>query len=351
MDELYIVGAGPAGLGAAVAAAEMGVKPVVFEAHERPAVKPCSRGIPVVGDLPFTIPREAVLRRIRGAIMHVNGEYLFTLKDVFTGFIVDKAVMIDSLISSVGGEVVYGARYDPSTSSVKLPEGAYHLKSGIFAGGHPYYEGEKILAIQYLVKVREADDSDVLEIYFDTDIMGYFFVFPSWPGILEVGVGGHLGFEGLKARLDRFLKGDDRFRGRPIVRLEGARIALGGLRLGHVNRLVKVGEAAGFVMPLTGEGIRPSILSGYAAAKALIEGRDPEAAQGGLSIARAISIQRRILNYVMRLSSPERARLLRELPPEVHAEISLGTMNKARILRSLRGRPGALLTLARAILE
>ena len=346
MRRLHIVGAGPGGLGAAVGAAEMGVMPIVYEAHEKAAVKPCSRGIPVTGDLPFALPKESLLRRIRGAIMYVNGEYLFTLKEVFTGFIVDKAVMIDSVVTGVGGEIHYRSKYDPRSSKIRSNGGVSEVREGVFAGGHPYYDGEKIVAMQYLVKVRERDESDMLEIYFDTELMGYLFVFPSWPGIVEVGIGGYGSFRELKARLDEFMKRDERFRERPIEKFEGAKISLGGLRLGYINKLIKVGEAAGFVMPLTGEGIRPSILSGYAAAKALIEGKDPIEAQRRLSIAKAIGIQRRILEWVMKFTPAERAEILRALPPEVHAEISLGTMNKARIARSIAKRPGRIARLA-----
>ncbi|MCE4611248.1 MAG: NAD(P)/FAD-dependent oxidoreductase [Desulfurococcales archaeon] len=328
-EEFYIVGGGPAGAGAAVAASRAGFRPVVYEAHEKLAAKPCGRGIPVVGDLDFIdIPREAILNKIKSAVMYVNGEFLFELRNVFEGYIVDKGMMLEAIITSSGGEVRYRSRFDVNRGVVRKPgEGYIKISKGIFAGGHMYYSGERIGAIQWILESRRYSDSDTLEIYFDTELLGYYYVFPHGEGEVEVGVGGFEDFGRLRARLERFLRSREDLRDARRLRIEGARIAVGGLDLGYAGGLVKAGEAAGFVLPLTGEGIRPSMISGYIAARAIAENRDPLKALSESWVARAVAIQRRILEYAKSLSPGERAWLLKSLTPRAHAEIALGRMN------------------------
>ena len=331
-----------------MALARAGYKVVVHEAMERPGLKPCGRGIPVIGDLPVGVPKESIVRRIREAVMYVNGDYLFTLSDVFTGFIVDKTVFLESILAEAGVEVKYNSKFDVKSGRIGGP-GGFRPRLGIFAGGHPYYEGEKIMALQYIIETHEYDDSERLEIYFDTELLGYYYIFPSKPGTVEVGVGGFAPPSKLKLLLDKFVKKRENLRDKRVIKVEGARIAIGGLRLGSIAGLPKAGEAAGFVMPLTGEGIRPSMLSGYAAGAAIADGQDPLKAQRKTRIAEAIELQSRVLEAVKKLTPLERAEVLRSLPPEIHAELSLGRMTYAGLLRELAKRPGSLLKLVRAL--
>ena len=347
-ERIAVVGAGPAGAGAAAGIAKAGYKPVVYEAMDRPGVKPCGRGVPVVGDLPIEIPREAIVRRIRSAVMYVNGDFLFKLEDVFTGYIVDKGVMIEAMIASVGGEIVYKARFHPETGRIGGPNGE-KLERGVFAGGHPYYEGPKILALQYIMETHDYDDTEELEIYFDTELMGYYYIFPGRSGTVEVGVGGFADIAELRRRLDKFVRERENLRDKRTLKVEGARIAIGGLRLGWVGGLPKAGEAAGFVMPLTGEGIRPSMISGFQAGLAVSLGKDPLKSQEETKIASAIKLQSRVLEAVMKLTPEERAEVLRSLSPRMHAELSLGRATYSSLARELAGKPSVFLKLLRAL--
>ena len=346
--EVHIIGAGPAGVGAAVALARAGLKVLVHEAMSKPGLKPCGRGIPVVGDLPVDVPKESIVRRIREAVMYVNGKYLFTLRDVFTGFIVDKTAFLEAALASAGVEVLYKSKFDARTGRIGGP-GGLKPEKGLFAGGHPYYDDEKIMALQYIIETREYDDSESLEIYFDTELLGYYYIFPGKPGAVEVGVGGFASPAKLRHLLDKFVKERENLRDKRIVKVEGAKIAIGGLSLGTIAGLPKIGEAAGFVLPLTGEGIRPSMLSGYAAGLAIAEGKDPIKAQRETKIAEAIDLQSRVLNAVLRLTPSERAEILKALPPEMHAELSLGRIGYKRLLRELAKRPGSLVKLLKAL--
>ncbi len=343
--DFYVIGAGPGGAGAAWAASKEGYKVVVFESSNKLASKPCGSVIPLTGDLPVKIPRDVVYHKIRRAVMYVNGRFLFEYERMFDGYIVDKAALLEALIVESGSELVTGAKYEPRRRQVKTPSSVMDFNKatgqplGVFAGGHAYYEGEKILAIQYIARGASGIDEASLEIYFDTHILGYYYVFPGEPGKVEIGVGGFAGFETLKRGLDAFIKKDPRFRGATLERLEGARIAVGGLRLGDINGFYLVGEAAGFVLPLTGEGIRPSIISGYEAARAIANGENVARRLESAKISRAVRIQRAILERVKKMDPGEREKLLSMLPREAHAEIALGTLNINRIARSLVDKP------------
>ncbi|BAN90004.1 dehydrogenase [Aeropyrum camini SY1 = JCM 12091] len=343
---ISIVGLGPAGAGAAAAASKLGVKPVVYEAMEKPGLKPCGRGLPVVDDgLPVRIPRDSILRRIRGARMYVDGEFLFEMREFLEGYIVDKTVMLEAIAVESDAEIYYRAKYKPGSSRVKLPGGGEaRVEKGVFAGGHPYYGGLKITAVQWIMETGSRSDpvGDMLEIHFDTSLLGYAYVFPKEEGFIEVGIGGFATAGELRSRLERFISSRSDLRGLKRVKLEGARIAIGGLDLGLVDGMVKAGEAAGFVLPLTGEGIRPSLISGYEAAASLIEGGRPLERLRATPIARAVSMQKRILDLVAEMKVEERRRLLKSLTPRAHAEIALGMFRKHVLLRELARSPGAL---------
>lgn len=351
MKRLEIIGGGPAGAGAALAARGHYDRIIVYEAQDRLAVKPCGRGIPVLGDIGYEPPRSVVYHRIRRAIMHVDGEFLFELRDVFNGYIVDKTGFLEEAFARAGAEVVYGAKYNPGLGRVRVGGSTIEPSpdSALFAGGHPYYTGEKILAVQYRLATSHFDDADHLEIYFDTGILGYYYVFPAEPGTVDVGVGGFMDYKGLKARLDKFIEQDERLRDAKRIKLEGARIAAGGIAYGRVGGLEKIGEAAGYVLPLTGEGIRPSMLSGMAAARSLAAGGDPRRGMESEWITRAIKVQRRILEAVKGMEPRERRSLLRDLTPRVHAEVALGRLDKGVIARELASKPRLALRLLKLL--
>lgn len=346
---LYVVGGGPGGLGAAYAGSRLGYRVVVFEAHDSLAVKPCGRGIPVIGDFPFSIPREVVLNRISYVDLYVDGVRAFKAGGWVEGVIVDKSAFLEHLFASAGAEVLYRSKYNIRGSYARVGGSTVEVKSGVFAGGFPYYEGERIPVVQYVVEKVKDVDLEAIEIRFDTSLLGYYYVFPQGDSV-EVGVGGFSNHNTLWGLLDKFLESDDRFRGFRIARREAAVVSVGGLRLGYINGLVKVGEASGYVLPLTGEGIRPSFISGYIAAKALIEGRDPIKALKSSWISRAVRIQRRLLEWAKSMPTGDRRKLLLSLSPEEHAEIALGTLRISKLARSMLLKPRIALSILTKIL-
>lgn len=334
----YVVGGGPGGAGAAYAAGKLGYRVIVLEAMNGLALKPCGRGIPVTGDLPFSIPKEAVLNNISYVDLYVDGTHLFKAGGFLRGVIVDKRLLLEHAFSSVGAEVYYNSKYDIRRGVARIGGDIVEVNFGVFAGGFAYYDGERIPVVQYVVAGVRDVDFESIEIRFDTRLLGYYYVFPHGDEV-EVGVGGFESHGSLWRLLDKFIENDPRLRSSKVRRREAAVVSIGGLRLGYIGKLVKVGEAAGYVLPLTGEGIRPSIISGYVAAKAMIEGRDPLEALRRSWVSRAIRIQRRLLEWAGKLSVEERRSLLRGLGPLEHAEIALGTLRLHRLASRLLLKP------------
>lgn len=336
--DLNIVGAGPAGAAAAVAASRLGYRAAVYEALPRPAVKPCGRGIPLTSGLPFQVPKERVIAEVRGAVLYVDGVKSVEARGV-SGYIVDKEGMLRDLIESSGAELYLSAAYNPHSGYVRAGGNVVEVKSGLLAAGFGFYSGEKINAVQAIVSSPKLKDMDYLYIDFDTRLVGYYWIFPAEDGV-EVGVGGYTSLQELRDLLAGYVKAHRELLGTDeLGQVAGAQIAVGGLSLGNVRGLYKVGEAAGFVLPLTGEGIRPSAISGYEAALALLSGADVNNRLSSLQISRAIRVHRSILEALKRMSPERRREFLLSIPAAVHEEVALGTMRVPRIVSALARRP------------
>jgi len=348
-DVLYVVGGGPGGSGAAYAGSKLGFRAVVFEAHDRLAVKPCGRGIPVLSDFPFNIPRDVVLNRVRYVDLYVDGIRVFKAKGFIEGVIVDKGAFLEHIFAISGAEVFYRSKYNVRSGYARIGGDIVEVKSGVFSGGFAYYDGERIPVVQYVVKGVKDVDFEAIEIRFDTSLLGYYYVFPQGDTV-KVGVGGFSNYETLWGLLGKFMEFDDRFRESRVVKREAAIVSVGGLRLGYFNGLVRVGESSGYVLPLTGEGIRPSFISGYIAATALLKGKDPIRALEHSWISRAVRIQRRLLEWVRELSVDVRRRILTSLSPEEHAEVALGFLRPLKLVKSMFFKPRIALKLLARIL-
>ena len=347
-EEIAIIGGGPAGAAAAVALSKAGLRAAVYEAMDRLAVKPCGRAVPATSDLPLPIPRDVIIEPVRRAVLYVDGVKTVDVELSGAGYVVDKEELLEEWLALAGAEVHKSSRFNPFTGVVRAGGEPREVKGGLLAGGVAFYGDEKILAVQALARSEGLKGLDGLYIYFDTGLLGYYWVFP-YGDSAEVGVGGYADFDALRRLLERFVEGNELTRGARMTDLSGAPIAVGGLDLGTLKGLAKVGEAAGFVLPLTGEGIRPSVISGYHAGAALAKGDDPISALSSLPVARAVRVQRSILEAVKRMSRERRREFLMAMPAEVHEEVALGSLRTGRILRALAGRPDLALKLIKYI--
>ncbi|AFZ70406.1 flavin-dependent dehydrogenase [Caldisphaera lagunensis DSM 15908] len=338
MKEINIIGAGPAGAAAAYALSKHGYKVKIYEANKRLAMKPCGLGIPSVKDLPFKISKQFVLKTVNGVELYVDEKKVLDKENFLEGYIIDKENFLESLIAESGAEIYKNSGYNPLRNTVRENGNIKEVKEGIIAGGFSFYNGEKINAIQTIAKSKDIEDLRKLIIFFDTEIIGYYWIFPTEDGV-EVGVGGYRSTEELSTLLNKFIKSNELLANSTTYDIKGAQIAVGGVDLNFNDNLIKIGEAAGFVLPLTGEGIRPSLISGIEAANAINEGKNVKNHLHNLKITNAIRIQRRILVRVKSMDRQRRRELLSSMPAEVHAEVALGNMNKLKIIKALASRP------------
>jgi digeranylgeranylglycerophospholipid reductase len=340
--EFLVAGLGPAGAAAAYTLGRLGYRVAVVEANPEPAVKPCGWGVPDSEWLPAPIPGDVVVARITGARLLIDGREAVSIKGRIKGYIVDKKALLEHLAAHAGAEVYYRAPLLPGRRAVRIPgRGLVDVDPSrtLAAPGPAYYDGEKISAVEFLARLPEgcaADDELLID--FDTGLIGYYWLFPAPGGLYQLGAGGYASPGRLLQLLDKWASGLP-CRPSPRTRPRGAPIAVGGLRLRRIAGIPLAGEAAGFVLPLTGEGIRPSMASGAAAAEALARGLDPIRAQEATPAARAVRLQRRILERVKSMSPQRRAELLSSIPPGVHAEVALGSLRLSVMLRELAGNP------------
>ncbi|MCE4624338.1 MAG: NAD(P)/FAD-dependent oxidoreductase [Desulfurococcales archaeon] len=342
--EYYIIGAGPAGATLARVLSDKGFNVLVADAAPKPGMKPCGRGIPDSQDLPFKIPSECVQREVKGATLYVDGVRAFTVTGL-KGYIIDRECLTRSLLE--GSDLALKAYYDMRTGTLRLNGEKVKLdpRRVIIAGGNPFYPGEKINAVQEIYKGETPDE---LIIYFDTELIGYYWIFPGAPGYVEVGVGGFSDVSDLRTRLRRFLRENKEARStlrEGPFRVEGAKIAVGGVAEDLVSRVpVHIGEAAGYVLPLTGEGIRPSIVSAYRLAEALTRGGSPRDILKS-DITRSITLHRKILNAVKSMKPELRRELLLSIPERLHVKVALGKVSARDIMAALARRPTLLFKL------
>jgi len=351
--DYLIIGAGPAGVATSYVLSKAGYRVALLEANKVLATKPCGNGLVRIEDIPFPIPKSALKVRIRRGLLYVDGHLAVEIRDFVNGFIIDKREMLEEVISSSGTSFFLRSYFNPLTLEVKLNNELFkprNFSNIILAGGHAFYEGEKIFAIETSLKPKYEIEDDKIEIWFDTKLIGYYWIFPKEDGRVQVGVGGYSSPPELKRKLIKFIESDERLSANGLEDLRGAPLAVGGVILRkYKDRIYRVGESSGYVLPLTGEGIRPSILSGYAFAKSIIESRDPIKALKLLSITKAITVQRSILKRVKEMNLYRRRELLSSIPPEVHAEVALGTLRKSRIIKALAKNPRLLSSILKFI--
>jgi flavin-dependent dehydrogenase len=241
--------------------------------------KACGEALPVETPL---VGKKYVLNKIR--------RFAFYLEDRSIGevsyatprwYIVDKSSWISSL-----REEIKSAEEEEEEIRVDA-RGPYSSK------------GVKINIVRAYVKgARRSIDPETVYFIYEKGVTGFYWVFPHGED-LNIG-GGFLEIRNPVPNIHRFL--DRWLGGGSIEDLKGAPLTIyPEIDLGSQG-LYRIGEAAGLVYPLTGEGIRPGIESAYALASALSSKKPVESYARALSrIVRQIEIQKRVLRAVVRI--------------------------------------------------
>jgi geranylgeranyl reductase family protein len=334
--DVAIVGAGPAGASAAVHLARRGLKVLLLEQHRFPRDKVCGDfvGPVAVGeleDLGVAQRKEFVQsNRITRSALHLDGEPLIeqALPTVgrFPGigrviprveldhWIVEAAVKAGVELLEDHRLRSFRADTRGVTLDVEVPTGSrsFRVRAIVGADGSTStvaraVRGAAALRVDRIVALRAYFEGvrgpvDRADLYFSADSFpGYCWVFPSAHDSANVGIGVVLDTlppmpEHLRELLQSHLDHDAAI-GR---RLKGARLVgrVVGWPLATFNpnlpvaadRALLIGDAAGLINPLNGEGIQYALLSARWAAEALADASSQDFSQGALS-----SYRRRIM--------------------------------------------------------
>lgn len=281
--DVIVVGAGPAGSVAAYHAAKAGLHTLLVDQAIFPRNKTCAGGLTTAADafLPEPLPAELCLCTISKLSTWIkDSERLYDRTECFMRT-VDR-IAFDAwllhLAIKAGAETHLGdraLRYQPQRDRIAVytQAGELHGRLVIAADG-----ANSVIACQlrhgirpplgYCLQVEVAgnDAVDTIAIHYGSIRQGYGWVFPRQQSRV-VGVGGVLGrFREPQLSLDALMRCHQCTTSSPP---QGHTIPIGGHWLPvSDDGVLLVGDAAGFVDPFTGEGIRYALWSGLLAAQA-----------------------------------------------------------------------------------
>ncbi|MEM4035997.1 MAG: hypothetical protein QXU97_05260 [Fervidicoccaceae archaeon] len=339
---VVIIGAGPAGASLAYFLRGTTHEVAVHEGSPRLAARACGWVTPSSLSQLVKIHEEAILTEIDEIKAYLDGKELVELRFGAPFFLaVNKPLWLELLLEESGAELETGRRMH--LYSLTSAEGQLIVIAagsiGLLARA---LRARVIRAVQYLVELTEGRAaSDVVEFWFDSQSAGYFWVFPRGGDRLSVGFGGVIDYETLWRRLEVFLA--RRFGGRArIIGRGGGPIAATGLKMNLLEErgVCAVGEAAGASLPLTGEGIRPSVITSLALARCLSGGRSYAEELEATGLPGVSKLHSAVLEALLGMRPEARAAVLRALPPELMIELALGSAKggpslRARIVEAL----------------
>lgn len=296
--DVIVVGAGPSGSTAAESIAKAGYSTLLIEKEKLPRDKLCAGVTPFrVSCLLGEVPDSVVERHLAGyRVFSPSGAMLeskFMRKGVilnrsgFDYFLVERAM-------ACGAAVVDGLEFtglEHKQDMIVLAAGGRILKTRFMVGSDGVYSRvgsasgldsigreDIALSIQYNVrlpkKVVDERMGDWFEVYYGVVDEGYCWISPQESSV-KVGVGSSSSEFKRNPRkyLDDFmLLIGDKIAGGEVMNVGTHSIPVKGpANPLCTDKVALAGDAAGFVHPLTGEGIYYSILSGRTAAEALIK--------------------------------------------------------------------------------
>jgi menaquinone-9 beta-reductase len=306
--DVAVIGAGPGGTAAAITAATHGLRVVCLDKARFPRDKTCGDGLTAnalrllerlgLSAEAFAATAPAAMRE--SVLVSPSGRHvrLPLPADGLHAAVVERRTLDTALVDLArtrGVEVREGIEVekvvvdddgvhvdDMSARYVIAADGHWSPTRRLLEPGEPRDLGEWHAARQYFSNV----DDDRLWVLFERDLLpGYAWVFPLPNGRANVGYG-VLRADGRTGRELRDLWPD--LVARPAIReILGPRAEPEGTvrawpiptryspaRLMHGDRVFFVGDAAGVVDPMTGEGIAQAIETGMLAAESIVTGAD-----------------------------------------------------------------------------
>ena len=351
---IHIIGAGPAGASLAYMLRGSTHEVLVYEASFSPGLKACGWAVPAIIERVIPIPKEAILAEIKRVKVFLNGKMLTEVDAKGRwGYILNKPLWLKLLLDASRVELSRRIAEEHIDALIADDNSIVVVAMGFYWSRSPR---ERINAVQYVIGNLRLNDVESVEFWFEQDNIGYFWVFPQSDTTLRIGVGGFKSYRELWSMLDSFV-------GRRLGACTGKKLGAGGAPivvsglqedlLEASSRVYAIGEAVGAVFPLTGEGIRPSIITSSALAKHIL-GRGAyveELKKSGL--LSAMKAHRKVLEYLKKATPKERAEILASLPSDFLIDFAVGDINGRRVylkLANMIKKPRVLVGLAKLLL-
>ena len=296
--DVLVIGAGPAGSIAAREASKNGVKTLIIDKKsEIGTPKRCAEGIlkSTLDELEIKPDKRWITKEITGIeIVAPNNKKLILDQNNFelpdTGYILERKVFDKHLVMDA---IRYGSKVMVKTKANQIEriddgflvyannlgkEIKIFTKIIIAADGSESKIGRKAglksntmldnmaSCIQYEMVNVEMDESEHVKIHIGTICPGgYIWIFPKGDDIANVGLGvlkSHTD-KTAKYHLDSFVQTNRYVSNAQCIEMNVGGDPIGGLLDDrYADNIMIIGDAAGFVDPLTGDGIRTAMLSG-----------------------------------------------------------------------------------------
>jgi flavin-dependent dehydrogenase len=324
--DIAVVGGGPAGLSFAwLMKGRRNYDVTVYEGLDKVGYKPCAWGLMNgVEDL-IPLKKEHIVSEIKGFRIFLDGKIVHDIRgDERLGYIVDKPMMLRDMASQLN--VKYKSNVSAKDGKPFVSSQELKADKVIFANGHYSLPKDRTVpAIQYVTDFRQ--DPEVVDFYFYSDLLGYAWVFPDREGA-KIGIGGYADVNFLQERLKPLVKGR-------ISLFHGARVSDTGVVEDRLNGNY-MGEALGTVYALTGEGIRPSIISAKIMAESILENKDFKKEFKKSKLYNSLKVHAKIVSDSKGKDKLEGlTKVLMKSDPKLVLKVALGDFNNFDLLKLL----------------
>ncbi len=327
----FIIGGGPAGIAAGKFLSQKGFKVRLYESLPRAGMKPCGGGVPPTIDSLLKVPKDVILTVTKKiTLIHDFTQEVTWEPNKPLFYMIDRSAWLEH--HSTDFEVVYNKTVKLKNDRAEIDGKLIEREKTVIAVGAVWrINKRKRLAktIQYVVEGVRLDEEEIF-FYTFKNLVGYAWIFPISNTSARVGIGStNMSVEEMERILKKILK--SRFGTWKLVKREGAPIDMGGIKLEWAENAI--GEAIGAVMPATGEGIRPSVVTAKLFATSKAEGKDYKKLIEDSKIYKVIRIQSRLLDLVEGAGGLK-INKLNKWVPELIYKIGLGEYGMKEILKA-----------------